>query len=130
MLLLAACRQQEPSTAAPEAAPAAAVQAAGLYQGLLPCADCPGIEATLYLYPDSTYEETLLYVGKPASTTFLSEGRWQQVGSDQVRLLRKTGGSPARYLLTRNGLQQLDLSGKPMEGALANRYYLSRLGAL
>ena len=119
--LLIACHQ------APTAPPASA---AGIYQGLLPCADCAGIQTTLYLFPDSTFEETMLYLGKATPTTFVAGGRWAApAGRGQVRLLRPNNGGPDLYNQTPRGLQQLDLRGQPVTGALAGRYFLSRTGA-
>ena len=122
---LAACHQAAPTSPA-----AAQTSAAGIYQGLLPCADCAGIQTTLYLFPDSTFEETMLYLGKATPTAFVAGGRWVPFPSSrQVRLIRPNGGGPDLYGQTPHGLQQLDLRGQPITGALAGRYLLSRTGA-
>ena len=122
--LLTACHQAAPTS------PAAQAGAAGIYQGLLPCADCAGIQTTLYLFPDSTFEETMLYLGKTTPTTFVAGGRWVPLPSSrQVRLIRPNNGGPDLYTQTPYGLQQLDLRGQPVTGALAGRYFLSRTGA-
>src|SRR5690625_667057 len=31
------------------------------FYGIIPCADCPGIEYELHLYDDNTFEESVLY---------------------------------------------------------------------
>jgi len=52
-LTLAAC-EQVPVDA--QHTSANSLDWAGVYRGVLPCADCPGIETTLRLATDSTYE--------------------------------------------------------------------------
>lgn len=46
---------------------------AGTYAGLLPCADCPGIETTITVNPDNSYEITQVYSEKD-SVPFISSG--------------------------------------------------------
>ena len=36
----------------------------GTYKGILPCADCEGIETTITLNKDETYTSTVKYLGK------------------------------------------------------------------
>lgn len=102
----------------------------GIYQGLLPCADCAGIETVLYLYPDSTYLERRTYLDQPkeGSNEQLSSGQWEQVSADLVRLTRRSPTSPTDYRLHARGLQQLDLDGQEITGDLARRYYLAQVG--
>ena len=102
----------------------------GIYQGLLPCADCAGIETVLYLYPDSTYLERRTYLDQPkeGSNEQLSSGRWAQVSADLVRLTRRNQTSPTDYKLHARSLQQLDLDGQEITGDLAARYYLAQVG--
>lgn len=47
------------------------------YAGKLPCADCSGINTTIKLYSDHTYQESDVYIGK--STTFSANGYWMLV---------------------------------------------------
>ncbi len=44
------------------------------YKGTLPCADCPGIDATLVLYQDNTFSQTYIY--RERDTTFITQGTW------------------------------------------------------
>ena len=43
---------------------------AGVYEGVLPCADCDGIETTLELKKDHTYVATYKYIGKPSDSNY------------------------------------------------------------
>ncbi|MGY2130909.1 copper resistance protein NlpE [Hymenobacter sp. HD11105] len=103
----------------------------GIYQGLLPCADCAGIETILYLYPDSTYLEHRTYLDQPkgGNNDQLTSGRWAQVSANLVRLTRTTQTSPTDYRLHARGLQQLDLDGQEITGDLAGRYLLAQVGS-
>ena len=103
----------------------------GIYQGILPCADCAGIETVLYLYPDSTYLERRTYLDLPKEgiDEQLSSGRWVQVSANLLRLTRpKQSGGPTDYRLRTRGLQQLDLDGQEVTGDLAERYVLAQIG--
>ncbi|MBL8321182.1 MAG: copper resistance protein NlpE N-terminal domain-containing protein, partial [Acinetobacter sp.] len=93
---LAACSKPEtPNSAAPAAsaaaqpaseasAPASTLPAgdtaetsldwAGKYKGVLPCADCEGIEMELELKSDKTYELTEEYLGKGKGNEFKTKG--------------------------------------------------------
>lgn len=104
----------------------------GIYQGLLPCADCAGIETVLYLYPDSTYLERRTYLDQPKDgvNEQLSSGRWVQVSANLLRLTRPNNQSgPTDYRLHARGLQQLDLDGQEITGNLAGRYLLAQVGS-
>lgn len=56
----------------------------GIYSGLLPCADCAGIETTLQLNTDGTYDLTQNYSGKG---TFVETGKWAKVTQNQIKLM-------------------------------------------
>lgn len=103
----------------------------GIYQGMLPCADCAGIETVLYLYPDSTYLERRTYLDqlKDGDDGQVSAGRWVQVSATLVRLTRRSATSPTDYRLRNNGLQQLDLDGQEITGNLASRYFLAHVAS-
>ena len=96
VLLLVACNTSTPGS--PEAPPplssddAVAIDAAhnsrnaldwpGSYSGVLPCADCEGIQTTVTLNADGTYERTLLYIGKSADPIRQSgQFSWNTAGS-------------------------------------------------
>ncbi len=48
---------------------------AGTFAGMLPCADCPGIDETLQLDPDGHFELTDVYRARPDSTHVV-HGTW------------------------------------------------------
>lgn len=98
----------------------------GTYRGVVPCADCEGIETELTLSPDRTYVLKTRYLGKPGADrelrgTFV----WNDLGST-ITLSNNPGG-PTQYRVGENVLMQLDLQGEPITGALAPKYRLSRV---
>ncbi len=117
----------------PEGAPDAAHSSrnaldwAGTYRGVLPCADCPGIETVLTLSQDGRYVSRMRYLGR-GDQVFTTEGRFEwSAGGDAITL---TGDQPLRYKVGENRLTQLSLDGSPITGALADHYVLARTGGL
>lgn len=71
------------------------------FGGVLPCADCAGIETTLILEPDGSYRLRETYVGERAPNTFVTVGRWQYVADSSPQLRLYGGGaSTRRYAVT------------------------------
>jgi uncharacterized lipoprotein NlpE involved in copper resistance len=96
----------------------------GLYKGMLPCADCPGIETTIQLSEDFSYVLTRKYVGRNVKPTE-EKGtfRWNRTGNAIVL----SGGAPNQYLVGENTLTQLDADGKKIEGAIAPKLVLKKM---
>jgi len=96
------------------------------YAGVVPCADCDGVETSLTLYADTTYQLRVNYIGKnPKDTAGLNKttaGRFM-MHNDTVHL----EGDEYRYLKTDTALIQLDKSGKYLTGKKAAKYVLKKL---
>lgn len=95
----------------------------GTYTGVLPCADCEGIETILTLNRNLKYTLSTKYIGKDEQAlqgtgTF----RWDTAAS--MILLNDIDGGPAQYLVRENELIQLDSDGNRIKGSLAERYIL------
>jgi len=124
-LALAAC--QSPPAAGQHTS-ANSLDWAGVYRGVVPCADCPGIETTLKLAPDQTYELSLQYLGK--STAPLSSAgsfEWREDG--RAIMLKTSDGTPRFYRVEENRLRALDTRGEPITSPLADKYVLQKLAA-
>lgn len=135
-LLLSACgpapsTQVETKTAAviDQHSSAIALDWAGTYKGVLPCADCEGIETVLELKADKSYNLSTTYLGKDA-TAFQQQGQfqWDSAGS-VIQLLQQKDG-PAHYKVMENQLLQLDSSGQIISGNLAEQYKLNKQAAV
>ncbi|HNC64701.1 MAG TPA: copper resistance protein NlpE N-terminal domain-containing protein, partial [Chitinophagales bacterium] len=100
----------------------------GTYSGVLPCADCEGIETELKLNNDQTYSLTNKYLdGKNSSTDTLT-GTFIWKGNN-VQLERKIKDiRPDVFKVEENQVKQLDLEGKEVTGELANAYILKKNG--
>ena len=46
----------------------------GTFKGMLPCADCPGIDVTIVLNPDHTFNETREYIDR--NSRFVQDGTY------------------------------------------------------
>lgn len=130
-LLLGACAAPPSAPASPAKPDAAHSSAnsldwAGRYSGRLPCADCEAIATTLQLNPDRSYLLQTRYEGKGDGRLFEQRGRfgWDAAGGT-IRLEGIQGG-PDRYRVAEGRLIQLDMSGAPITGALADRYVLAK----
>lgn len=98
----------------------------GKYSGVLPCADCEGIETTIELKSDNTYEFEASYLGKekPAKLEYHGAFTWDAAGGKIQLEGIKDGAS--WFLVGENKLIQLDLNGERITGDLAARYELAK----
>lgn len=97
---------------------------AGAYRGVLPCADCPGIETVVVLRNDGTYRTQSRYLGK--NDQMLSDqGRftWNEAGSTVIF----EGRQPVRYFVGENRLIRLALDGTRTTGPLAEHHVLTKI---
>lgn len=100
----------------------------GVYQGILPCADCEGMETKITVNENNTYTKSVRYLGK-GNKIFEQKGTisWNTLGN--VLELLEIQNSPNKYLVTTGKLTQLDLEGKIIEGSLEKEYELTKLPA-
>ncbi|MFN3939299.1 MAG: copper resistance protein NlpE N-terminal domain-containing protein [Chitinophagales bacterium] len=116
-LLFAACNQKKEVPAA--------IQLPATYAGIIPCADCMGIQYEIALKEDFTFEEQMVYMGK-SDSVFATTGKWKVLNDSVVKLEKENAGM--QYFLAEAGtLVMLDANGKRIEGGSAEMYYL-RIG--
>lgn len=109
---------------------------AGLYRGVVPCADCEGIDVLLELREDGTFERVSRYVGASdeahvSSGRFgFAEGETRPPAGELQRLVVLDAGAPSEvaYRVETDGLRQLDRDRREITGDLADRYLLRRIG--
>jgi copper homeostasis protein (lipoprotein) len=98
---------------------------AGVYNGVLPCADCEGIQTSLTLHQDQSYQLSTSYLGKEdASIEQQGKFEWNSAGT-VIHLLDQTDG-PVWYQVAEGQLIQLDMQGQPITGDLADQYKLKK----
>jgi len=98
----------------------------GTYKGVTPCADCEGIETQITLNTDLTFVIRTKYLGKGDVKTLEEKGNfvWNKTGGNIS--LQGLKGRPSQYKVGENQLTQLDMEGKPISGALAEKYVLTK----
>jgi copper homeostasis protein (lipoprotein) len=95
----------------------------GTYKGVLPCADCKGIETEIILNKDHTYSIKTTHLGK-TDQPLEEKGNmsWNQAGNTIT--LTGVKDKPSQYFVGENRITQLDLGGHKITGALADKYVL------
>lgn len=96
----------------------------GTYKGVLPCADCEGMETIIELKSDSTYSRVIKYLGKKENS-FTASGKWTWINGSTISLGSIKEG-PNQYFVAEGKLIQLDMSGKRITGELAAKYELKK----
>lgn len=98
---------------------------AGTYKGMLPCADCEGIETEITLKADKTYSISRRYLGKKTDP-FTAAGNF--AWKDGVRIkLENISSGPSEYVVGEGQLTQLDMEGKLVKGLVAKKYKLTKI---
>ncbi|MBC9230286.1 copper resistance protein NlpE N-terminal domain-containing protein [bacterium SPL81] len=98
----------------------------GTYKGVLPCADCEGIETELELNSDKTYEIKETYLGKGDGKPFESKGSFQFDSKNPSIIELDKAGDSRKYFVAEGYLKALDLEGKEITGDLADKYQLKK----
>lgn len=101
----------------------------GTYKGILPCADCDGLDTEITINENSTFSIKTKYVGK-GDKIFELKGNFDWNKSGNMIILREVKNGPNKYFVGENTLTQLDLSGKKITGNLASAYILSKQPAI
>ncbi len=98
----------------------------GTYRGILPCADCEGIETTLIINSDSSFQLIRKYIGKKSdSTEIFGTFVWNNEGNTII--LNNIINTPNKYFVKEGGVVQLDMEGNFISGDLADKYYLKKI---
>jgi heat shock protein HslJ len=98
---------------------------AGVYQGVLPCADCPGIETRVSLQQDGGFERTTRYLDR-GEQVFTARGRFEWDAQGRRVLTRADDGETQWYQVGEGRLFHLDREGRRIGGELADRYVLEK----
>lgn len=99
----------------------------GVYRGILPCADCEGIETEITLNADLTYVISSIYLGKN-NEAFKETGKfnWDETGA-KITLENAASKATNQYLVGENILFKLDADGNRIEGELKEKYQLKKV---
>jgi uncharacterized lipoprotein NlpE involved in copper resistance len=97
---------------------------AGTYKGVLPCADCEGIETEIEL-KDSAYVKKIKYLGKGDGQVNEDKGSFKWLDGSTIEL-EGLVDAPNKYFVGENTLTQLDMEGNKVTGDLADKYILNK----
>jgi uncharacterized lipoprotein NlpE involved in copper resistance len=82
---------------------------AGTYEGVLPCADCPGIKTRLVLFADGQFELSTQYLDRqPAPQITRGRFSWNAAGSD---ITLGAAGASQQFRVGEGRLLQIDQDG-------------------
>ncbi len=96
----------------------------GTYTGVLPCADCQGIETVLTINYDGTYLKRTHYINKEGGV-YEYEGKWTWQDCGNIIVL--VGLEPPNsYFVSENHVIHLDIHGERITGDLAEYYILEK----
>jgi len=97
----------------------------GIYNGVIPAADCPGIAVVAILNDKGEYKITYQYIDRSAEVVTFT-GTFTYNG--KTGLLTLNGGNlPSYYRADKKGLTQLDMEGNKITGNLAKNYLLRKV---
>jgi len=105
----------------------------GSYYGVLPCADCEGIETELHLIADENnldsgqYERLSHYLGKEDGRFFKQSGTFQWQASGRNIELINNGDIESTWQVRENALQMLDQEGDAIQSELSAAYRLEKI---
>lgn len=88
----------------------------GIYEGVLPCADCEGIQAVLELNSSGFFKLEETYLGEDDSL-FITEGKWSVDDSGKITLAEE-GGQIYFKVVSDKEIKMLDRSGNDIESEL------------
>ncbi len=86
------------------------------WRGVLPCADCEGIETSLFLEKDGSWVMNQRYQGGKGPATFGSYGNWARTADKLI--LTDTGGHKTYFRAKGEALEMLDQEGNPITSQL------------
>ena len=98
----------------------------GTYKGVVPCADCEGIETIILLKENEKYEVAIKYLGK-SDAVYKESGHFSWGDDGRIITLEGLENRASQYQVGENKLFQLDLEGNRIKGNLAQKYILEKV---
>ncbi|WP_100075264.1 copper resistance protein NlpE [Chryseobacterium camelliae] len=95
----------------------------GTYEAVVPCADCPGIQTTLTLEKDNSFQLQEEYLERKSKNKDHGTYIWN-AATDILEL--KGNDTHYKYKVGNNTLTQLDMNGQPVEGPNKDLYVFKK----
>lgn len=100
----------------------------GIYSGVVPCADCEGIQTTIILKRDNTYEMRTKYLGKDNNEILQKDKfEWNKAGNEITLFGIEENSAPSKYLVGENKLVQLDMNSSRMASDVEPKYTIIKV---
>ena len=101
---------------------------AGIYSGILPCADCEGMrETVIYLKMDGSFIMNVKHLGESdESVETVGIVKWNSEGNTITLSGNDETDTPEKYFVGEEQLFYLDADGKRFSGDLADKYILRK----
>ena len=97
----------------------------GIYIGVIPAADCPGIAVVAIFNDEGRYKITYQYIDREVDVLVYTGNYKYDEAAKMITLDGKD--LPPYYKLGKRGLTQLDMDGKEIKGKLAGNYKLRKV---
>lgn len=95
----------------------------GIFTGITPCADCPGINTAVIFSPDGNFSEHLEYLERDEH--FSDSGKWKM--QDSVITATYNEGNKRYFrVLSDSTVELLDGDGKEITGSIREHFLLKR----
>ncbi|WP_392559685.1 copper resistance protein NlpE [Orbus mooreae] len=127
VMAVAGCSTQNQQTVNSAAQPQAVVDSstarnsldwAGVYEGVLPCADCEGIKTTLILNSDNSFKLEQVY--QKGKNTFMPQATEGQIEWNKSKPLiyLKEGDETRTFFIGEGYVTAYDMEGQPIQSSL------------
>lgn len=100
----------------------------GYYYGVLPCADCEGIETTLSLTNDQSYVLVSKYLSVKEPHIDTLKGKFTWSGNNIQLDGIKSGERSSMFKIEENQVKYLNMEGNEVEGDISPFYILKKMG--
>lgn len=98
---------------------------AGSYEGVLPCADCEGIQVELELDSDKTYELKETYLGK-GNQSVETKGSFQFDAKNPTQIILDEKAQARRFFIGEGFAEARALDGSEIDTNLKQHYKLTK----
>jgi len=95
----------------------------GEYEGVTPCADCPGIKQTITLYTDNTFKLNTEYLERDTQLKDSGNFEWENNGS-QIAI--RTQHTQLKLKVQEGSLLILDTEGNEISSELSDMFILTK----